>query len=123
MPTQTSKCKNIIGVSMNDVNLAIIIGRLGQDPEIHSFQNSTFLTRMSIATTECWIDKSTGKKMEKTDWHRVVTQGIIARIAFQDLKKGDLVYVEGSLRSSSYTDQQGIQRSITEIFAKNIYQL
>lgn len=101
----------------------MLIGRLGTDPEIQSFPNGSFITKLSIATSESWIDKYTGERKQTTNWHYVITHNILAKIAFQDLKKGDLVYLEGSIKYEQFTNNQGVGRNITKVVAKQIYPL
>lgn len=108
---------------MDTLNLILLIGRLGTDPEIQSFQNSSFITKLSIATSESWTDKHTGEKKQTTSWHQVIAYNTLAKIAFQDLKKGDLVYLEGSIKYEKFIDNQGIDRCIAKIMAKQIYPL
>ncbi len=101
---------------MSSVNKVIIVGRLGQDPEVRQFQNGGQVTNLSIATSERWTDKTTGERKEHTEWHRVVFNNKLAEIAQQYLRKGSQVYVEGSLRTRKWTDQQtGQERYSTEI--------
>lgn len=105
----------------NSVNSVIIIGRLGQDPEITSFHNGTFITKLSVATSKRWNDINTGEKRQETEWHRIVAHHILAKIAFQDFKKGDLIYIEGSLHHKKYRNKQNVEMYNTEIHAKQIY--
>lgn len=105
---------------MASVNKVIIVGRLGQDPEVRQFQNGGQVANLSIATSERWTDKNTGEQKEQTEWHRVTLYNRLAEIAGQYLKKGALVYVEGSLHTEKYTDQQGIERYATKIKAQSM---
>lgn len=98
--------------SLNKVEL---IGNLGQDPEIRYMQNGGAVANLSIATTESWKDKTTGEKKEQTEWHRVVIFGKLAEIAGEYLRKGSKVFIEGSLRTRKWQDQQGVDRYTTEI--------
>ena len=98
------------------VNKVIIIGSLGRDPEIRTLNNGERVANLSVATSEQWRDKSTGEKKEKTEWHRVVIMNDkIADIAEKYLRKGSLAYIEGSLQTRKWTDQQGQERYSTEI--------
>ena len=108
---------------MASVNKAIIVGNIGQDPEIRHFNDGTAVCNISVATTDTWKDKTTGEKKEATEWHRVVFTGKVAEIAGQYLKKGRSVYVEGSLRTRKWTDSQGIERYTTEIRADQMQML
>lgn len=98
------------------VNKAIIIGNLGADPEVKSFQNGGKICNLRIATSENWKDKNTGEKMERTEWHSVVLQsdGLVG-VAERFLKKGAKVYIEGQLRTRKWQDQAGNDRYSTEI--------
>lgn len=100
---------------MASINKVIIVGRLGQDPEIRQFQNGGIVASFSVATSEKWTDKNTGEKKEQTEWHRVSLYNRLAEIARDYLRKGALVYIEGSIHTRKYTDQQGIERYSTEI--------
>ena len=98
------------------VNKVIIVGNLGQDPEVKSFQNGGRSCNLRIATSESWKDKATGEKKERTEWHTVVLQsdGLVG-VAERYLKKGSKVYIEGSLRTRKWQDQSGNDRYNTEI--------
>ena len=105
------------------INKAIIIGFCGRDPEIRYMPNGDQITNISVATTESWIDKSTGEKKELTEWHRITFYRKLAEIAGQYLKKGAQVYVEGRLKTRNYTDKNGIERYQTEIIADQMQML
>ena len=98
------------------VNKVILIGNLGQDPEVKSFQNGGRIANLRIATSENWKDKSTGERKERTEWHSVVLQsdGLVG-VAERFLKKGSKVYIEGQLRTRKWQDQSGNDRYTTEI--------
>lgn len=101
---------------MASVNKVIIIGRLGQDPEVRQFNNGGSVTSISVATSEKWTDKQTGERKEHTEWHRLVFNGRLAEVVAQYVQKGAKIYVEGSLRTRKWTDQQtGQERYSTEI--------
>lgn len=104
---------------MAGVNKVIIIGRLGADPEVKSVGNSGSMARLSIATSENWVDKE-GQKQERTEWHRVVVWGRLAEIVGKHLSKGRQVYVEGRLQTRTWEDQQGQKRYSTEIVANTV---
>ncbi len=108
---------------MSNVNKVIIIGRLGQDPEVRQFDNGGMLAAASIATSERWTDKQTGERKEHTEWHRVVFNGRLAEIAGQYLRKGSQVYIEGSIHTRKWQDNQGIERYSTEIRANQMQML
>ena len=98
------------------VNKVILIGNLGQDPEVKSFQNGGRICNLRIATSENWKDKATGERKERTEWHTVVLQsdGLVG-VAERYLRKGSKVYIEGSLRTRKWQDQSGNDRYSTEI--------
>jgi len=97
------------------VNKVIIVGNLGQDPEVRYTPGGAAITNISIATSDSWKDKNTGQMQEKTEWHRVVFFGKLAEIAGEYLRKGSQVYVEGKLQTRKWQDKQGQDRYTTEI--------
>jgi single-strand DNA-binding protein len=98
------------------VNKVIIIGNLGRDPEVRTFQNGGKVCNLRIATSENWKDKSTGERREKTEWHSIaIFQEGLVRIAEQYLKKGSKVYIEGQLQTRKWQDQSGQDRYSTEV--------
>lgn len=97
------------------VNKVILIGNLGQDPEVRYMPNGSAVTNITLATSESWRDKQTGEMKEKTEWHRVVIFGKLAEIAGEYLKKGSQVYIEGSLQTRKWQDQSGQERYTTEV--------
>ena len=105
---------------MAGVNKAIIVGRLGSDPESRPTQNGGMVVNFSIATSEKWTDKNTGQPQERTEWHSITCFNKVAELAAQYLKKGSQVYIEGKLRTDKYTDQNGIERSSTKIQAEQL---
>lgn len=104
---------------MAGVNKVIIVGRLGADPETKQAGVSGTVTRLSIATSENWVDKE-GQKQERTEWHRIVVWGKLAEICGRHLSKGRQVYVEGRLQTRSWEDQQGQKKYSTEIVANTV---
>lgn len=100
---------------MRGVNKVILVGTLGRDPETKTFPNGGSLTQFSIATSEVWTDKTSGERKEQTEWHRIVLHNRLGEIAQQFLRKGSKVYIEGSLRTRQWTDQNGQERYTTEI--------
>ena len=98
------------------VNKVILIGNLGQDPEVKSFQNGGRIANLRIATSENWKDRNTGEHKERTEWHTVVLQsdGLVG-VAERYLRKGSKVYIEGQLRTRKWQDQSGNDRYTTEI--------
>lgn len=97
------------------VNKVILIGNLGQDPEVRYMPNGNAVTNVTLATTDSWKDRETGQQQERTEWHRVVFFGKLAEIAGQYLRKGAPVYVEGALRTRKWQGQDGQDRYTTEI--------
>ena len=101
------------------VNKVILIGNLGRDPEVRSFQNGGKVVNLTVATSETWSDKSSGERKEKTEWHRVaIFNEALGKIAEQYLKKGSTVYLEGQLETRKWQDQSGADRYTTEIVLK-----
>jgi single-strand DNA-binding protein len=102
------------------INKVILVGNVGQDPEIRSTQDGRELANFSLATSENWKDKSSGEKKEKTEWHRVVvfSQGLVSVIR-NYVKKGTKLYIEGSLQTRKWTDAQGVEKYTTEVVLQN----
>lgn len=105
------------------VNKVIIIGHLGNDPEVRALEGGVNLARISVATTETYTDRNTGDKISNTEWHRVVMWRGLATIAEKYLKKGSQVYIEGKLRTRSWEDENKQTRYSTEIVADNMTML
>ncbi len=101
------------------INKVILVGRLGQDPELKYTPSGMAVCNFSIATSENWTDKS-GQKQERTEWHRIVVWGKLAEISGKYLAKGRQAYVEGQLQTRSWEAQDGQKRYTTEIVAKNV---
>lgn len=97
------------------VNKVILIGHLGQDPEIRYMPNGGAVANLTLATSETWRDKQSGEMREKTEWHRVIIFGKLAEVAGEYLKKGSQVYIEGSLQTRKWQDQSGQDRYTTEV--------
>ena len=97
------------------INKVIILGTLGQDPEVKYMPSGGAVCNLSLATSEQWNDKATGEKKEQTEWHRVVIFGKLAEVAGEYLRKGYQVYIEGKLRTRKWTDQSGVEKYTTEI--------
>lgn len=102
-------------MSARGVNKVILVGHLGQDPEVRYMPDSTAVTTLSVATSETWRDKQSGENRENTEWHRVVLFGKLAEVAGEYLRKGSQVYIEGQLRTRKWTDTNGIDRWTTEV--------
>ena len=105
------------------VNKVILVGNLGQKPEIRYTKDSKPIASFSIATSESWKDKTTGDMVEKTEWHNVTFFGRIAEVAEQYLDKGSKVFVEGKLQTDKWEDENGNKRSATKIIGNNIQML
>lgn len=97
------------------VNKVIIVGTLGNDPEVKYSASGSAIVNLSVATSEQWKDKQTGEKKEQTEWHRVVIFGKLAEIAGEYLRKGSQVYIEGQLRTRKWTDSNGVDKYTTGI--------
>jgi len=108
---------------MKGVNKAIVIGTLGQDPDVKATANGGTICNVSVATNESWKDKNTGEKKEATEWHRIVMFGKLAEIAAQYLKKGSQAYFEGRIQTRKWQDGQGNDRYSTEINASQMTML
>ena len=98
------------------LNKVLLIGRLGNDPEIKQMSNGKNVARLSVATSETWKDKNSGERKEKTEWHRVVifNEGLVG-VVQQYLKKGSQVYIEGQIQTTKYTDNNGQEKYSTQI--------
>ena len=105
------------------VNKVILIGRLGKDHELKYTASGTPFCRFSMATDNVWNDKTSGERQEKTEWHSIVVWDRLAEICNQYLTKGQLVYIEGSLQTREWDDQEGNKRKTTEIRAREMTML
>jgi single-strand DNA-binding protein len=105
------------------INKVILVGNLGNDPEVRYTQGGAAITNISIATSESWKDKQTGQPQERTEWHRVVFFNRLAEIAGEYLRKGSKVYVEGALRTRKWQGKDGQDRYTTEIVAGEMQML
>ncbi len=101
------------------INKVILIGHLGQDPQVRHTQENRPVTRLRVATSDSWRDRATGERRESTEWHTVVCFGPTAEFAEQYLRKGRLIYVEGSLRTSSF-EREGVKQYNTEVIARTV---
>jgi single-strand DNA-binding protein len=104
------------------VNKAILIGRLGKDPDVRYTPDGAMVTNFTIATDEQWKDKN-GDKVQKTEWHKIVTFSKLAEICGNYLKKGSLVFIEGRIQTRSWEDKDGVKKYTTEIVANNMKML
>jgi single-strand DNA-binding protein len=107
---------------MSGVNKVILVGRLGKDPEIRNLENGASVANFTMATSETYKDKTTGDRKEVTEWHNVVLWRGLADIAAKYLHKGDMIYVEGKLRTRSW-EKEGVTRYTTEIVGDNMTML
>jgi len=107
---------------MSGVNKVILVGRLGKDPEVRNLDNGATVANFTIATSETYRDKTTGDKKEITEWHNIVLWRGLAEIAQKYLHKGDMVYIEGKLRTRSW-EKEGVTRYTTEVVGDNMTML
>lgn len=105
------------------INKVILIGNLGNDPDVRYTQSGAAVANVSIATSEQWKDKNTGEQQDRTEWHRVVFFGRLAEIVSEYLRKGSQVYVEGRLQTRKWQDKEGTDRYTTEIVANEMQML
>ena len=105
------------------INKVILVGNLGNDPEVRATTTGSRVATISIATSESWMDKNTGQRQEKTEWHRVVFFNRLAEIVEQYLTKGSQVYVEGRLQTRKWQDQNGQDKYTTEVVANEMQML
>jgi len=108
---------------MSGINKVILIGNLGNDPEVKYMPNGNAVANITIATSESWKDKNTGEQVDKTEWHRVTFYRRLAEIAGEYLKKGSKVYIEGKLQTRKWQDKNGQDRYTTEIIANEMQML
>ena len=108
---------------MAGINKVIIVGNLGNDPEIRTMPNGEQVANITVATSESWTDKNTGERKEAVEWHRIVLYRRLAEIAAQYLHKGSQVYVEGRLKTRKWQDNNGQDRYSTEIQCDNFQML
>lgn len=107
---------------MSGVNKVILVGRLGKDPEVRNLDNGVSVANFTMATSETYKDRTTGEKKEATEWHNIVLWRGLAEVSQKYLHKGDLVYIEGKLRTRSW-EKEGVTRYTTEIVADNMTML
>jgi single-strand DNA-binding protein len=107
---------------MSGVNKVILVGRLGKDPEVRNLENGATVANFTIATSESYKDRTSGEKKEITEWHNIVLWRGLAEIAQKYLHKGDMIYIEGKLRTRSW-EKEGVTRYTTEVVADNMTML
>jgi len=105
------------------INKVILVGNLGNDPELNHGSTGNAIVNITIATSESWKDKNTGQKVDKTEWHRVVMFNRLGEIAGEYLKKGSKVYIEGKLQTRKWQDKTGVDRYTTEVVANEMQML
>ncbi len=105
------------------VNKAILVGNVGRDPEVRSTSTGTMVANFSVATSDSWFDKQSGKREDRTEWHNVVAWGRLAEIIDQYVKKGQQVYIEGRIQTRKWQDRDGNDRYTTEIVANDMQML
>jgi single-strand DNA-binding protein len=105
---------------MSGINKAILVGRLGNDPEVRYAPDGTAVANFSIATSEEWKDKDTGEKKERTEWHRITAWRKLGEICGEYLSKGRQVYIEGKIQTRSWEDKDGNTKYTTEIIASDV---
>lgn len=108
---------------MSGINKVIIVGNLGNAPEIRAMPNGDSVANFSVATSESWVDKNTQEKRENTEWHRIVLYRRLADIAGQYLRKGSKIYVEGKLKTRQWQDEKGQTHYVTEIIGSYLEML
>ena len=108
---------------MAGINKAIILGRLGRDPELRYTPSGVAVANFSVATSEEWKDKDSGEKRERTEWHRIVAFARLGEICGEYLSKGRQVYIEGRIQTRDWEDQNGVKRDTTEIVASQMQML
>ena len=107
---------------MSGVNKVILVGRLGKDPEVRNLENGATVANFTLATSESYKDRTTGEKKEVTEWHNIVLWKTLAEISQKYLHKGDMVYIEGKLRTRSW-EKEGVTRYTTEVIGDNMTML
>jgi single-strand DNA-binding protein len=105
---------------MSGINKAILIGRLGSDPETRYTPSGVAVSNFNIATSEEWKDKDTGEKKDRTEWHRIVAWNKLGELCGEYLSKGKQVYIEGRIQTRSWEDKDGVKRYTTEIIATDV---
>lgn len=108
---------------MASINKVTLLGNVGADPEVRYLPNGTATARLSVATTEKWKNKQSGKVEERTEWHRVILWAGLAKVAGEHVKKGQQIYIEGTTRTRKWTDKDGSERYATEVHAREMQML
>lgn len=110
-------------MSRRGVNVAIVLGNVGTDPEVRYTPSGSAVANVSLATSESWKDKQSGEMQERTEWHRVVFYNKLAEIVGEYVTKGSKLYINGSIRTRKWQDQAGVERYTTEIIANDMQML
>jgi len=110
-------------MAQRGVNKVILVGNVGNDPDVRYTANGQAVANLSIATSEVWKDKTTGEKQERTEWHRVVFFGKAAEIVRDYTKKGSKLFIEGALRTRKWEDKSGVERYTTEVVSSDLQML
>ena len=110
-------------MAQRGVNKVILVGNVGNEPEIRYTSSGQAVANLSLATSEVWKDKTTGDKQERTEWHRIVSFGKSAEIVRDYIKKGSKLFVEGSLKTRKWEDKNGVERYTTEVVSNEIQML
>lgn len=105
------------------INMVIVMGNVGVEPEVRYTPSGSAVTNLSIATSESWKDKQSGEMQERTEWHRIVFYNKLAEIVGQYVKKGSKIYIKGSIRTRKWQDQSGQDKYTTEIIAEDMQML
>jgi len=108
---------------MASINKVLILGYVGNDPDMRTTQSGTTIANISVATTEKWTDKHNGSKQERTEWHKCVFFGKVAEVIQQYITKGSQLHIEGQLRTEKWTDQQGVDHYTTKIYGRELVML
>ena len=106
-----------------NVNKVILLGRLGKDPDVREILGGDKVANISLATSETYKEKNTGERKQTTEWHQLVLWRGVAEVAEKYLEKGDLIYIEGKLKTRSWDDKEGVKRYVTEVFVNNLVML
>ncbi len=108
---------------MASVNMVVLVGRVGKEPEIKALANGNSVANFSVATSETWKDKTSGEKQEKTEWHNITIYGKLADIVGKYVHKGDMLYLRGKLQTRKWTDKAGVDRYTTDVVCDDMTML
>ena len=119
----SNACTEGVVMSRRGVNVAIVLGNVGTDPEVRYTPSGSAVANVSLATSESWKDKQSGEMQERTEWHRVVFYNKLVEIVGEYVTKGSKLYINGSIRTRKWQDQAGVERYTTEIIANDMQML